>query len=329
MHPNLEVEIIEEENYFFKLSNYQERLLALYAERQGFVLPEPQFVEIKKFVAQGLQDFSISRLKEKMSWGVPVPGDDKHVMYVWFDALVNYISTIGWPHDMEQFEKWWPVIQLAGKDQVRQQVVMWQAMLFSAGLPPSRQVVIHGFVISGGQKMSKSLGNVVNPIEIVEKYGTDPLRYFLARHMHPFEDSDFTAEKFKEAYNANLANGLGNLVARIMKMVEEHLPVPVEHPAPEDFPEEYVKAIETFELNHAMDFIWNNVQKLDERITKEEPFKLIKSNPEAGKVLIAELVMEIYQVGRMLNPFMPETSKKIKEAILANKKPETLFPRKD
>ena len=207
LHPNLEIEIIEEENYFFKLSNYQERLLALYAERQGFVLPEPQFVEIKKFVAQGLQDFSISRLKEKMSWGVPVPGDDKHVMYVWFDALVNYISTIGWPHDMEQFEKWWPVIQLAGKDQVRQQVVMWQAMLFSAGLPPSRQVVIHGFVISGGQKMSKSLGNVVNPIEIVEKYGTDPLRYFLARHMHPFVDSDFTAEQFKVAYNVTNANG--------------------------------------------------------------------------------------------------------------------------
>ena len=329
LHPNLEVEIIEEENYFFKLSNYQERLLALYAERPGFVLPEPQLVEIKKFVAQGLQDFSISRLKEKMSWGVPVPGDDKHVMFVWFDALVNYISTIGWPNDMEQFEKWWPVTQLAGKDQVRQQVVMWQAMLFSAGLPSSRQIIIHGFITSGGQKMSKSLGNVVNPLEIVGDYGTDSLRYFLARHMHPFEDSDFTAEKFKEAYNANLANGLGNLVARIMKLAEDNLPVPVEHPAPKEFPKEYARAIKSFELNCAMDFIWENLQKLDERITKEEPFKLIKSKPEAGRVLIAELATELYHIGRMLNPFMPETSKKIKEAILANKKPKTLFPRKE
>ncbi|HEY4486476.1 MAG TPA: methionine--tRNA ligase [Candidatus Paceibacterota bacterium] len=329
LHPNLEIEIIEEENYFFKLSNYQKRLLSLYAERSDFVLPEPQFVEVKKFVERGLQDFSISRLKEKMPWGVFVPGDDAHVMYVWFDALVNYISAIGWPDDMGRFEKWWPVTQLAGKDQVRQQVVMWQAMLFSAGILPSRQVIIHGFITSGGQKMSKSLGNVVNPLEIVEKYGTDPLRYFLARHMHPFDDSDFSEGVFKEAYNANLANGLGNVTARIMRLAEDNLSTPIEHPAPKGFLGEYMKAIESFELNRAMDVVWSEIKKLDERITREEPFKLIKSNPEAGRVLIAELVMGLYQIGRMLNPFMPETSQKIKETILQNKKPETLFPRKD
>src|SRR3989344_5203119 len=219
IHPNLELELIEEENYFFKFSLFQNKLLTLYAQNPDFVLPPYRFNEIKAFVERGLEDFSISRLKAKMPWGVPVPGDDAHVMYVWFDALVNYISAIGWPDDREKFSKWWPVVQFAGKDQIRQQAAMWQAMLMAAGIAiPSKPILIHGFVLSDGQKMSKSLGNVVDPIALVNEYGVDAVRYFIARHMHPFEDSDFTLDKFKEAYNANLANGLGNLVARIMKL---------------------------------------------------------------------------------------------------------------
>src|SRR5690606_35159309 len=165
----------------------------------------------------------ISRLKEKMPWGVPVPDDPNQVMYVWFDALVNYISALGWPDSAEgstegdnNFSEWWPVIQFAGKDNLRQQSAMWQAMLMSAGLPPSKQIIIHGFINVDGQKMSKSLGNVVNPLDLVNRYGTDSLRYYLLRHVPPFEDGDFTEEKFKEIYNANLANGLGNLTSRIM-----------------------------------------------------------------------------------------------------------------
>ncbi|MFC1721155.1 methionine--tRNA ligase, partial [Patescibacteria group bacterium] len=227
LHPGKELEIREEENYFFKFSKYQDKLLELYKSNPDFVLPDFRFNEIKRFVEGGLQDFSISRLKDKMPWGVPVPGDDEHVMYVWFDALVNYVSAIGWPDDMEKFEKWWPVVQVAGKDNLRQQSAMWQAMLMSVDLPTSKQVVIHGFVTSDGKKMSKSVGNVINPFDIVNEYGTDALRYYIAREFSPFEDSDITMEKFNVAYNANLANGIGNLASRIMKMAEDNLDAPV------------------------------------------------------------------------------------------------------
>lgn len=329
LHSNQELEIIEEENYFFRFSRYQKSLLGFYDKNPEFVVPDFRFNEIKAFVERGVEDFSVSRLKEKMPWGVEVPGDPAQIMYVWFDALINYISAIGWPTDTEKFQKWWPVVQLAGKDQIRQQAAMWQAMLMSAKLPQSKQIVIHGFITSGGQKMSKSLGNVINPFDIVKEYGTDALRYYLARHIHPFEDSDFTMEKFKEVYNANLANGLGNLVSRIMKLAEDNLENPIEPPPPAPFPQEYVKAIEAYEFNRAMDFIWNRVQKLDERITTEEPFKLVKKNPEAGKKIISELATELYWIGRMLFPFMPETNIHIKATIKENKKPKNLFPRRE
>ena len=327
VHPHAEIEIIEEENYFFKFSTYQEKLLNLYKERPDFVVPESRFNEIKKFVERGLEDFSISRLKEKMPWGIPVPGDEDHVMYVWFDALINYISAIGWPDKMDEFEKWWPVVQLAGKDQVRQQAAMWQAMLMSAGIEPSKQIVIHGFITSGGKKMSKSLGNVIDPFEIVEKYGTDAVRYYLARHVHPYEDSDVTEEDFKEAYNAHLANGLGNLVARIMKLAETHLeePIKISKPAPP----RYAKALEAYEFNLAMDMIWAEIADLDKQIALDQPFVMVREDSEQGKALISELVEKLYWIGEMLQPFMPATSELIKEVIKSNKMPRSLFPRLD
>jgi len=177
LHPSKEIETIEEENYFFRWSKYQEPLLKLYQDNPHFVVPEKRLNEVRNFVAGGLQDFSISRLKEKMPWGIPVPGDDAHVMYVWFDALVNYISTLGWPDDLTTFEQFWPGIQIAGKDNLRQQAAMWQAMLMSAGLPTSRQILLNGFINVNGQKMSKTLGNVISPYEMVEKYGVDGTRY--------------------------------------------------------------------------------------------------------------------------------------------------------
>jgi len=162
-------------------------------------------------VQRGLEDFSISRQKTKMPWGVEVPGDPDHVMYVWFDALVNYISTLGWPEDTVSFEKFWKdgtPVQYCGKDNLRQQTAMWQAMLMATGLPHTHTVVVEGFINSDGKKMSKSIGNVVSPMEIIAQYGTDALRYHVAREFSTFEDSDFTWDKFKESYNANLANGL-------------------------------------------------------------------------------------------------------------------------
>lgn len=330
-HPNMEPVTIEEENYFFKLSNYQNKLLE-YLAQEDVVLPGWRREEAVAFVSQGLEDFSISREKARMSWGVPVPRDDTQVMYVWFDALTNYISTLGWPEDREgNFKKFWEegaVVQVAGKDQVRFQSVMWQAMLMSADIKTTDKVVYHGFVTSGGQKMSKSLGNVIDPLELVKEYGTDAVRYFLARHIHPFEDSDFTLERFKEAYNADLANGVGNVAARILTLAATHLSesVKVEFVA---YPKEFTEALRDFEINRAAEYVLHRVQALDKKITETEPFKLIKSDTEAGKKLIADLVRELAAIDLLLEPLLPETSKKIIEAIMANKKPETLFPRKD
>ncbi|MFZ2882356.1 MAG: methionine--tRNA ligase, partial [Candidatus Moraniibacteriota bacterium] len=170
-HPNMELEIIEEENYFFRYSAFQEKLAELYKSNPKLVFPKKRFNEAKSFLEGGLQDFSISRLKDKMPWGVPVPNDENQVMYVWFDALVNYISAIGWPENLESFEKWWPGVQVCGKDNLRPQAAMWQAMLMSVNLPASTQIFVNGFITVNGQKMSKSLGNVISPYEMVEKFG--------------------------------------------------------------------------------------------------------------------------------------------------------------
>ncbi len=346
IHPKLNIEVIEEENYFFRLSRYQEKLLALYEENPDFVVPTYRLNEIRSLIKdKGLEDFSISRLKSKMPWGVAVPGDEAHVMYVWFDALVSYISAIGWPAASAtkapagtgeregDFEKWWPVVQYAGKDQVRQQAVMWQAMLMSAQLPPSKQIVIHGFITSGGEKMSKSLGNVVDPLVLVSEYGTEALRWYLARHLHPFEDSDFTMEKFKEAYNADLANGIGNLVSRIMKMAETHLHdtnIRMEEANDTNkIPKEFLKAFDDYDVQGATALVSKTMSALDARIQETAPFKLVKTDKVKGVALIEELVRELYTIARMLNPILPETSENIQTLIKKNRMPvEPLFPRK-
>ncbi len=179
LHPNRKIEIVEEENYFFKFSAFQEKLAKLYVKNPELVVPAHRFNEIKKFVEMGINDFSISRLKEKMPWGIPVPGDEAHVIYVWFDALINYISAIGWPENLEKFNSWWPGIQVAGKDNLRPQSAMWQAMLLAVNLLASKQIFINSFLKSNGQKMSKSLGNVISPYEMIERFGIDGTRYIL------------------------------------------------------------------------------------------------------------------------------------------------------
>ena len=340
IHQNLVLEIIEEENYFFRLSKYEGRLLELYKNNPDFVIPQFRLNEILSLIEKkGLEDFSISRLKSKMPWGVPVPDDSDHVMYVWFDALVSYISAIGWPASAKattgdaapegDFEKWWPVVQFAGKDQIRQQAVMWQAMLMSVGLPNSKQIIIHGFITSGGEKMSKSQGNVVDPLEIVREYNTDALRFYLARHIHPFEDSDFTMEKFKEAYNADLANGLGNLVSRIMKLAETYLEKAPEIPE-HSIPQNWKDTLEKYDIKKAADIVWEEIGKMDAEIQTSKPFEVVKKDKEKGVEIIEQLVVRLYTVARMLNPILPETMQKIKDLIKSNKMPvEPLFPRRE
>ncbi len=333
IHPGKPVELIDEENYFFKFSAFQKPLLDLYENNPKFVLPDFRLHEIKTFVQAGLEDFSISRLKSKMSWGVPVPSDDDHVMYVWFDALVNYISTLGWPEDMESFEKFWAngmPTQYCGKDNLRQQSAMWQAMLMAADLPCSNQIIINGFITGdGGIKMSKSIGNVVNPYDVVKEYGTEALRYFVLRELSAFEDSPFTMERFKESYNSGLANGIGNLSSRILTLSEKYLDACPEIPEKSDFAE-YFKMFETYDLKKVTDYIWNEIGELDKTIQETEPFKVVKVDLEKGKILITDLILRLYQIARMLNPILPETNEKLKKLIRENKKPEEpLFARKD
>ncbi len=330
-HPNMTPIEIEEENYFFRLSRYQEYVLA-YLNDPTVIIPEWRRLEAIKFVEAGLEDFSISRVNEKMPWGITVPGDETQVMYVWFDALTNYISTLGWPEDTEgNFEKFWQAgdtLQLAGKDQVRFQSIMWQAMLHSAGLAPTGKVFYHGFITSGGQKMSKSLGNVIDPVEIVQEYGTDALRFFLLRHVHPTDDSDVTMERFKDAYNADLANGLGNLVSRVMNLAQNNLSEPVAIGEVE-FEESLTNAMDRFEFQMYMSLVMLAVTNLDGWIQLNQPFKVVKTDPEEGKTMIREMVRKVYEIGKMIEPIMPETSKKILDAVRENKKPENIFARKD
>lgn len=337
-HPGKEPIEVEEENYFFRFSRYEDQLLELYENRPDFVVPDKRFNEIRRFVEKGLEDFSISRVAEKMPWGIPVPGDDSQVMYVWFDALVNYISTLGWPENEEQFADFWPVTQFAGKDQVRQQAAMWQAMLMSAGLKPSRQIVLHGFINVDGAKMSKSVGNVVNPFDLVDEYGTDVLRYYLLRHVHPIEDSNFTIERLEEMYEANLANGLGNLVSRIGNMyasydVEIALDRDTETVIEAEDMQTLQEHMNDYRFDEAMDYIWAEVAHLDAFITEEEPYKKIKSEDEEAveeaKQAVAYLALRLYDVAAMLSPFMPETAAEIRRIIESGEKPEPLFARRE
>lgn len=353
LHPLMDLEIINEENYFFKMSAFKDDLLALYAANPQLVIPDFRFNEIKQFVSGELTDISISRLVTKMPWGVPVPGDEQHVMYVWFDALVDYISAIGWPDDVVagksapgSFKKWWNesggLVQYCGKDNVRQQSLTWQSMLLAAGLAPSQTIVIDGFVTGeGGVKMSKSLGNVIDPFALMDEYGSEALRYFVLRELQPFEDSPFTVEKFKEAYNAHLANGVGNLTSRIMKMAEG-AGVVLEEPdyarlnqlsTTDSFVALYWDGLENFNLKKSMDAIWHFVEESDKSIQSNQPFKLIKSenavDQAKGRELIKTLLGNIYQIGFMLKPFMPQTSDAIIACVKSTKMPaQPLFMRK-
>lgn len=332
-HPNAQLQEVEEKNYFFKLSNYGNTLKKLITSDTLHITPESRKNEALAFIEGGLEDISISRSTERAhGWGVEVPGDSSQVMYVWVDALSNYITALDYANDGSNFKRYWAGeserIHVIGKGISRFHAIYWPAFLLSAGIPLPTQLFVHGYLTVGGEKMSKSLGNVVDPFSIIQTYGSEAFRYYVSRHVNTFEDSDFTEEKFKEAYNADLANGLGNLAARVMQLAHINLsePVKVEFVP---YPAEFTHALEEYEMNKAVDYIWERIQALDQRINQTVPFKVVKIDLEKGRRLIQEMVRELAAIDQMLEPIMPSTSKSIIEAIMANKKPENLFPRKE
>lgn len=305
LHPNVELENREEENYFFKFSRYQQPLLDFYQAHPDFVKPESKMKEITSFVEHGLQDFSISRLKAKMPWGISVPGDDEHVMYVWFDALVNYISTLGWP-ESETFSQYWPGIQLAGKDNLRQQSAMWQAMLMSAGVANSQTILINGFISVAGQKMSKSLGNVISPTELVTKYGLDASRYLLINLGSFGEDMDVTWERLDTTYVAELSNGLGNLCSRVAKLCEKDGLGNITTNT--KFTADFITALDSYHLSSGLQNIKDAITSLDKYLSETTPWK---KTPELRQEILLTAAKQILEIAWHLQPFMPETATRI------------------
>lgn len=312
-HPGKPMEEVEEENYFFKLSRYQDKLLQIITSGDYQIVPEFRKREILSFIKSGLQDFSISRSnKRAKNWGVPVPNDPTQRIYVWFDALNIYQSGIGFGWNEETYKKWWPAdLHVIGKGIIRFHAVYWPAILLSAGLQLPKKLFVHEYFTVDGQKMSKTLGNIINPLDIVEKYGAEALRYYCLAKISPFQDSDFSEKKLKETYNADLANGLGNLVARVAKLAEQHnlwIPPASPQPAGTILDPNVKQALDEFKFNDALAIIWGWITKADQQINETKPWEL-----EADKVndVLKDLGRQIMTIAINLQPFLPNTAEKI------------------
>jgi len=318
-------ETIEEETYFFRMSKYQRQILKYIRENKNFIIPESKRNEILNRLKEPLQDLSISRAK--VEWGIPFPMNTKFTIAVWPEALMNYLTTLDYPSN--KFKKFWPGIHIMGKDIVWHHAVIFPSLLLSAGIKIPKTIFVHGFITVGGQKMSKSLGNVIDPFELVKKYGTDAVRYFLLREIPPTEDGDFTYEKFEARYNSDLASGLGNLVARVLTMAEKVSSINYQpskdkeiEKVIDDARKKYKKALDEFKFNESLIAIWNLISFSDKYIEKERPWE----EKENQKIVIGNLLFVISNIAEMLGSFLPETSEKILKQ-LATKKSEPLFPR--
>ena len=320
-----EPEVIEEENYFFRLSKYSKQIEDIFKNNKIKIIPESRKSETLNFIKQGLEDISFSRPRKDLKWGIPVPGDQTQTIYVWADALTNYISALDYPKG-EQFKKFWPAdIHCIGKDIAKFHCLFWPAMLLSLKLTLPKSIFIHGHITVSGQKMSKSLGNVIDPVELVKKYGADAVRYYLLREIPSAEDGDFSYKKFEQRYNSDLAGGIGNLVARLLG-ISGKSKTPIKKPSKKtqkkinQTKKNCKTAIEKFKFNEALAVIWELISYCDKYINEEKLWETKK--PEA----INDLFYTLNEIGDLLLPFLPDTSEKIKKAI-KDKKSEIQFPR--
>ena len=327
-------ERLSEKNYYLRIADFKDKIREKIESDELLILPEFRKKEILNLLADS-PDVSISRPKKNLSWGVPVPGDDDQVMYVWIDALANYITVLGFPE--EDISDFWPAdVQIVGKDILRFHAIIWPAMLLALDLPLPKVLLSHGHVFVDGQKMSKSLGNVVDPLEVLKKYGLDTFRYFFLRHIDTFADSDFTWEKFDAAYSGELANDLGNLVQRLATLcgknsvaLSKDLLASIESSAKSE--EDYFELMDKFEFSKAFDFVWSKFQDLNREINEKQPWSVAKTDPEAAKEILIELVSKLLSAVILLRPFLPGTSEKVFEVFSAEEisAPKTpLFPKK-
>jgi methionyl-tRNA synthetase len=314
---NRKYDEIEEENYFFALSKYNEQIKKAISSDAYLVTPKSRKHEIMGVINEGLQDISISRPADKISWGVPVPGDKTQVMYVWFEALLNYITVLGYPEHPD-FKTFWPAnVQVIGKDILRFHAAIWPGILLGLGLPLPKCLYVHGFVTNEGQKMSKSLGNVVDPLEVVKQYGLDAFRYFFLRYGPTTDDSDFTWERFETAYNNELANELGNGLQRVLAMVNRYLDgVLGDIPRAGHDMARYHQAVAECRFDLALDEVWEQVRGLNQYIDEEKPWEIAKlKDTDHLREVLAFCAGNLTEIAGLLEPFLPDTSYKIIELL--------------
>ncbi len=309
---------LSEDNYYLKSSAFTDKVRAAIESDELQIVPEFRKKEFLELIKDGLQDVSISRPKKNLSWGVPVPGDSEQVMYVWLDALSNYITVLGYP-DQPTWKEYWPAdVQVVGKDILRFHAGLWSAMLFGLGLPLPKKILVHGHISSGGAKMSKTIGNIVDPNQVIDEYGLDAFRYFFSRHIPTLDDGDFTWEKFESAYNTELANDLGNLIRRVAAMITKYQSGVIgDAPAGEHDMGAYHEAMDKLEFNRAIDEVWLMVRSLNQYIENVKPWEIAKnigkdSDAESHLTeVLAYAVGALLQIGDLLVPFLPETAAKI------------------
>lgn len=303
-------ERLTEKNYYLRISDFKDEIRQQITSDKMLILPEFRKQEMLRLL-EDTPDISISRPKKQLSWGVPVPGDESQVMYVWLDALSNYITILGYP-DQDISEFWPATAQFVGKDILRFHAITWPAILLGLDLPLPQNLVSHGHVLSNGQKMSKSLGNVIDPMEVVERHGLEAFRYYFSRHIDTFVDSDFTWEKYDEAYNNELANDLGNLVQRLATLCSKNAVTGVNTEEVKDLELEYITLMGNFEFSKAFDYTWSKIRSLNKDIDQSKPWELIKNGEvEKSQKILSELVSKLVHVTHLFEPFLPDTAANI------------------
>jgi len=318
---NKKPEIVEEENYFFRLSKYQNQLIKIIESDEYQIIPVSRKNEILSFIKQGLEDVSFSRSIKSLQWGIPVPNDNEQIIYTWCDALTNYLSGIGYSSDKKIFEKYWPAdIHLIGKDILKFHTAYWIAILLSAKIPLPKKLFVHGFITSKGRKMSKSLGNIIDPFEQIKKYGTDPVRFYLLKHIPSDSDGDYTDEAVINVINKELADDLGNLVYRILTLLDKYFDGKIPNKYEGEIAKRLSKSyktiennIENFKLNLALDEIWKLISELNKYLNEKEPWK-IKKRDQLEKIMY-ELTEALRIISILIYPFIPNTSEKIRKQL--------------